>query len=36
MMALELAACLRGSALEELGDLEPRERSNYSPLSLPS
>ena len=32
MMALELAACLRGSALEVLGDLEPRERSNYSTL----
>ena len=32
MMALELAACLRGSALKVLGDLEPRERSNYSTL----
>ena len=32
MMALELAACLRGSALEVLGDSEPRERSNYSTL----
>ena len=32
MMALELAGCLRGTALEVLGDLEPRERSNYSTL----
>ena len=30
MMALELVACLRGSALEVLGDLQPRERTNYS------
>ena len=31
MMALG-AACLKGSALEVLGDLEQRERSNYSTL----